>query len=117
MIEVRMSYQNQINRRKVSNPEPRLAQALQYEKPAGKVWIDHHILAADLQKEAGVTDKCQPELLRANQNRTKSLPAARLNRRLSYKSAELPGTSSKGWMAHVLLDARRGCNDAVSNNR
>src|SRR4030081_1626840 len=57
MIEVRVRYQYQINRWKIAYSESGTPQALEHEKPAGKIRINNQALPTHLNKKAGVADE------------------------------------------------------------
>ena len=61
VIEVGVRNQNQIDRRKIGNPESRTAQALQHKQPARKIGIDEDVQPANLHEETGVTDEGEPQ--------------------------------------------------------
>ena len=103
VIEVSVGDQNQINRRQIPQLHSRLAQALQDEQPARKVGIDEDILAADLQKEAGMTDESHPHLTVGNQLGLVGEASSRRDRGVPHQAAKLPGTLAKrGILQRVL---------------
>ena len=69
MVEMRVRDQNVIDGRQVLDADARYAQAFQNEQPLGKVGVDQDILPADLQKESGVSDECDGEVLAIDQHR------------------------------------------------
>ena len=61
MVEMRVRYENQIDRRQVGDAKSRSAKPLQHKQPPRKIGIDDHTLAADLNEEAGVADEGDAE--------------------------------------------------------
>lgn len=90
MIEVRMRDQHQINRRKVLNAGPWLAQALQNEKPACEIGINHHAFTADLQEKGGVADECYAHLPIRGEHRLVRLASAGRDCGVPDQLAECP---------------------------
>ena len=62
MVEMRVRDENQIDRRKICDPQPGTPKSLKYKQPAREVGVDHHILAGDLHKKTGMTDKGDTQL-------------------------------------------------------
>ena len=73
MVEMRVRDENEIDRRKICDPQAGTPKPLQYKQPAGEVGIDHDTLARDLHKETGMTDKGDAKLSIAGEARLVSL--------------------------------------------
>jgi len=64
----------------------------------------HRILAANLHKEAGMSDESDTEFSVSGEARCVCLAAARSHRRVAHKSPELPGALTKGRIAKRCFD-------------
>src|ERR1035437_283869 len=62
VVEVRVRNQHRVDRRQLSQLQPRTAQPLENENPARKVGIDQDVLAPDLEEEAGMPDEGYAQL-------------------------------------------------------
>lgn len=92
VIEVRMCDQHKIDGWKIVNLNARLAQALENKKPAGEIGIDYNILAAHLQKEAGMTNKRDAHLAVRNEDWPVRFAGRRRHSRMAYQASKLRGT-------------------------
>src|ERR1700722_7640393 len=95
MIEVGMRYQHQIHRRKIAYIHSRQTQAFENEEPARKIRIDGDIQAADLQKEARVSNKRHPQFTACGELWLVRLSSARSNCGVAYQARELSGSLSQ----------------------
>src|SRR5206468_6006407 len=106
-----------------------LAQALEDEQPARKVGIDEDILAADLQKKAGMTDESHSHLTVGDELGLVGEAGSWRDRGMAYQAAKLPGTLAKCGILEGILQHRRltrsesdpasiaGSGRAVSNSK
>ena len=62
MVEMRVRDENEIDRRKICDPQAGTPKSLQYKEPAREVGIDHYTLSRDLHKETGMTDEGDAKL-------------------------------------------------------
>ena len=62
MVEMRVGDENEIDRRKICDPQAGTPKSLQYKEPAREVGIDHYTLSCDLHKETGMTDEGDAQL-------------------------------------------------------
>src|SRR5260221_5110631 len=95
MIEMRVRDQHQIDRRKVSDPQAGLAQALQHKKPAGEIGIDDDIFAAYLQEKTGMAYEGHAHLPVGRQDRTVGFARPRRHHRVAHQVAELLGAAAQ----------------------
>ena len=107
VIEVGVRHQHRIDRRQVAHSHSRTTQPLQHEDPAGEVRVDQDVLAADLQKEAGVSDECHSQLSTPGENRLTGDAAAGGQGGASYERAKLAGLTSDCDSYHEYLIIRR----------
>jgi hypothetical protein len=89
MIEVRVRHQDQVNRREVTHPQSGTPQALEHEKPAGKIGIDDNVLPAHLYKKTGVADESYAQFAVRDQMGLMGLSATRSHCRMPHKAPEL----------------------------
>src|SRR5437016_5634470 len=61
VVKVGMGYEHNIDGRQIAHVQAGTAQALEYEKPAREVGIDHNAAPANLHQEAGVADEGDAE--------------------------------------------------------
>src|SRR5580698_9242019 len=95
VIEMSMRHQHQVNRREIAQLYSRFAQSLQHKQPAGEVRINHYVLSAHLDEEAGMTNERYAQLSVADQFRFVSLSGARRHRGVLHQPPEGPGTLAK----------------------
>src|SRR5277367_5657883 len=62
MVEVGVRDEHDVHRRKLAQVQPRLAEALQDEKPACEVGIDDDVHPPHLEEEAGMANEGDAEL-------------------------------------------------------
>lgn len=62
VVKMRVSDEDNVDRREIAQLNSGLAQPLENKKPARKIGIDDNIFAADLEKEAGVADESDAHL-------------------------------------------------------
>src|SRR5579859_1714926 len=91
VVEVRVRYEYQVNRRKIGYAQARTAKAFQHKQPPGKIGIDHHALAPDLHEKAGVSDEGDAEFSVRGKPRFVGLAAAWCDCRSAHQSSELGG--------------------------
>lgn len=89
MVEVRVRDQDHVNGGQIAQMDSGLAQPFQDKQPAGEIGIDQNILAAHLQKEAGVADESQSQLSVGGEFGFMGLAGARGNRGMTHQAAEL----------------------------
>ncbi len=89
MIEVSVRDEHRIDRRQVAKPESGPAEPLENKNPAGKVGIDQQVLAADLEKEAGMTDEGDAQLATTGGHRLAGDAGAPGDGGMAHQGAEL----------------------------
>jgi hypothetical protein len=89
MIEVRVRYQDQINRWQIAYSQSGTPQALEHEKPASKVGINDHILPAHLDKKAGMADEGYAQFSVRDKLRFMGLSTTGGHHRMAYQTSEL----------------------------
>ena len=89
MIEMRVSDQDQVDWRQVTNSYAGLAQPFQHKQPAGKIRINDNIQAANLHKEAGVPNKCDAQFIVRDQLWLVGLSGAGSYRRVPHQPPKL----------------------------
>ena len=108
MVEVGVGDQHQVDRRQVTHLQAWSSNAFQDEEPARKVGIDDNVLAADLEKETGVTDECHAHLAVGHQFWLMGAAGPGSDHGVAHQAAELPGTLAKrGILERILQHLRR----------
>src|SRR5579871_478148 len=92
MIKVRVSDQNQINRRKIFDLHTGLAQSLQNKQPSGEVWIHNDVLPAHLNKKGRMANERQPEFAVGHEARLVSLAGTGSNDGVLHQPPESRST-------------------------
>ena len=95
MIEMRMRHHYQVNRWQIAQLYTRLPQPLQDKQPAGKVRVNHYILSAHLDEEAGMANKGHSQLSVDDQSGFIGLSGAWSHRGMLHQPPERPGTFAK----------------------
>src|SRR5580658_2989800 len=104
MIEVGMRHQHQINGWQVPHSKSGTPQALEHEKPAREVRVNHHALPAQLHKETGMPDESHSQLTVRYQTRLVGLTAQGSYRGMAHQSPKLRRAPAECRIAERCLD-------------
>ena len=115
MIEVRVSYQDGIQRREILDSKAGTPQSFEKEEPGSEDGIDHDIRSGDLQKKRRVTNEGDSQLTLRGEHGTMGSTGALGHRRVSHQSAKLTGFLADTDVEHPTpLDAEYAVHDSIS---
>ena len=83
VVKMGVRDQYQVDRWKITNPQTRLAQALQNKQPWSKIWIDDNAQSGNLYEKAGVADKGNAQFTPPDKMRLVSQPGTWRNSRMA----------------------------------
>jgi len=96
MVEVGVRDEHDVHRRKLAQVQPRLAEALQDEKPTCEVGIDDDVHSPHLEEEAGVSDEGHAELAGLDELWFMGASGARGDGGMPYQTGELACSLAEG---------------------
>src|SRR2546423_15397933 len=112
MVKVGMGYQHHIDRRQITHAKPRTSQPLQHKEPAREVGIDNDTVSPNLNEEAGVSDKGDPQLAIAGQAWLVGFAAAGSYDGMAHQASKIGGALAKGRIAKRCFDHPGGAPEA-----
>lgn len=104
MIEMRVRYKNRIDCGEVGDAQPGAAQAFQHEEPSREIRINDNVPAADLHKEAGMTNECDAEFSVGDETGLVGFAGEPSYSGTAHQTPELGSALAKGRIAKCLLD-------------